>query len=484
MADEKLGAWTQTALLALVCHTKKHGSEVMAKLRPNEFDGPHRDLAQAVYEYRTRYRGQPPKAAQLAMLVERLPVKEERLKAIKQLLAELSGTLKRLNKDYTVTLASEYAEKQGYKVGILKAAELVSKPIVDLVEVRKSVYEMSRYAPADVPQALNLSDAKQALQFLDKRDDGYRLGIKPLDKLDIFLQIGTMILYVGGKNSGKSWACVHAGRSALMQGANVLHVTLEMSQHQVAKRYLQSFLGVAKTYERYQYPMLSVDKKTGKAVGWSIKERTPELAIEDDDIRLKLSTAIDKWNHVFQGLRVLEYPTGAMSIGDLENYLDFLQSYDGFQPDVLIVDYPDLMKIEGREHRLALGELFKGIRGLAVKRKMASFVPTQANRIGMSASKVRGIHIGEDISKAFTADVCLTYSQTQTERTHGLARLTTEYVRDSRAGDEICIAQSYHIGQYAIKAALIDTAYREKMDGPPADVDDSEAEKTKQKQLA
>jgi hypothetical protein len=92
--------------------------------------------------------------------------------------------------------------------------------------------------------------------------------------------------------------------------------------------------------------------------------------------------------------------------------------------------------------------------------------------------------ISEDISKAFTADTVLTYSQTEQEEPLGLARLHVEYARNEARGQTVLLAQSYATGQYVLESALMRQEYWARLDQvsgtPPAeDTEDAPASRTR-----
>jgi hypothetical protein len=70
----------------------------------------------------------------------------------------------------------------------------------------------------------------------------------------------------------------------------------------------------------------------------------------------------------------------------------------------------------------------------------------------------------EDISKVFTADVVLSYSQTEGEERLGLARLHVNYARSAARGQTVLLAQSYATGQYAMQSALMRQVYWDRLD--------------------
>jgi hypothetical protein len=472
MADEErpqLGEDTQDGLLALLCYSKSHGAQVAAQLQTEHFDGVHREIAAAVFDYRRKYHGKPPGRRQMPMIVERMPVQHERHKAIALKAAQLPKVLKSLNRDYTVSLGLQFAKRQGFKAGVLKAAEILTKPTSDLDEVERILHQTIRIQPQVISTGITLSDIDQSLQWLKKKDSGLKFGFPSvtnclLDKLGVSLKPKTMTLYLGAKNTGKSWFCIHTARSCIMQGAKVLHITLEMSEEQCAMRYHQSWLGISLRDAKYMRTFIERDK-FGRAVGWQPKERKARYTAQDTKLEDVIIKATDKWAFKWNRMKVQAFPTGSLIATQLENHLDALASNEEpFQPDVLIVDYPDLMKVDTRTYRLDLGEIYIALRGLAVRRNLALVCPSQVNRAGFNTKKVRSTHAAEDIRKVGIADTVLTYSQTATEKKYHLARLTVEHSRDSEIGMELVLAQSYTVGQYVVDAVLMGDEYRARMD--------------------
>jgi len=132
-------------------------------------------------------------------------------------------------------------------------------------------------------------------------------------------------------------------------------------------------------------------------------------------------------------------------------------------PTVLIVDYPDLMHFNKDNYRIALGTVTEELRGIAVERRLALFAPSQGNKNTMGAKYVRSKDVAEDVRKVNTADNVLTYSQTDGEKRHGLARLHVAHARNNESGDTVLITQSYTTGQFCMDSALMQRAYWDRL---------------------
>jgi hypothetical protein len=141
----------------------------------------------------------------------------------------------------------------------------------------------------------------------------------------------------------------------------------------------------------------------------------------------------------------------------LEAYLDLLQQQFNFVPDILILDYPDLMSIDSGNLRIDTGRTFIGLRGLAVKRNMALATTTQGNRKAATAKTTRESDIGEDWSKVPTCDYLVTYSQSEAEEERGFARLLVEKARTAKKHYTILITQNYEIGAFCLSSVRMDS---------------------------
>jgi hypothetical protein len=460
---EKLDGNIQKNLLALLCYDNKASAEVASMLEANQFDGLTRTIATAVYQYRSQYKGKVPGKRYMSTIIEQLPIQDEQLNAARLLNAEIGKLVKAINKDYVIGQASGFALRQKFKLETEALATVLTKPPYDMDKARELVHSMATYQPRGLDAGLNMSDTRQALAFLSEAEEGYVLNIKPFDKIGLKLEPKTLLLYLAFKNSGKTWFCTHVGRMCAMQGARVLHVSLEMSQKQIAGRYVQNFFGVSKYDTRY----IDVSFKTEKgfAVGWNHTLTAPKLTMAQRNIRRVLKAKMKEFERYTERVVVKEFPTGSMTINMLESYLDFMDRNHNFQPNVIIVDYPDLMKVSVKDYRLDLGANIVALRGLAYTRNAALVCPSQVNRVGATQKQVRSIHTAEAMGKVNPADNVITYTQRKTEHDFHLARLLLEHARDAEVGVEVAIAQNYALGQYVTDARLMDSRYRARIEG-------------------
>lgn len=288
----------------------------------------------------------------------------------------------------------------------------------------------------------------------------FTTGIPEFDKRGFGPTRKEMFLYIADTKTGKTWCMIQLAKLALLNNLKVCHISLEMSENKIIQRYMQTLFALSKRMEKFVTRRFKKDDK--ERLDFEIKEVFPKFSFDDPDVYKKLERQLNHWkDRALDNIIVKQFPTGKLTVRELEAYLDNLEVTEKFVPDLLIVDYPDLMAIPGgaTNWRLGLGELYKQLRGVAVARNMALAVPTQANRGAASAKTVDRRNVSEAYSKIADADVAITYSQTEMERTLGLARLRVEAGRNDEDKLTVVISQNYGMGQYVVDSVLMDKEY-------------------------
>jgi hypothetical protein len=196
-----------------------------------------------------------------------------------------------------------------------------------------------------------------------------------------------------------------------------------------------------------------------------------------------LQKRIKGWNYRLENLRVRRFASGRMTMDMLERDLDELRIAQNFEPDMIMVDMPQLMKPTRRsrdqQDYSALDELVTELRGVAVERNAAMVVPQQGNRASNRAKSVQAQHGSGSFGIFGIADNLITYSQTDSEAVHGLARIYTQKVRNATARQTILISQHYDSGQFCMSSRILVPKLRDAMKlyiGDQEDGDDADDE--------
>jgi len=448
MAQEELPTSLQESLLALLMFDVKHGSAVAAQVKPEHFDGPYQEVATRILAYRAKY-GKPPGKAQLDDLFGWALEKGERAPRLRRLMSGILTLSEGINPEYIASKTQSHIRQQTLKAALLQASERYQQGGDDLIPEVERILHTALSTRQDMLDAGTFLNDPKALSFLNKPKVDYPIGIKELDANNIGANKGQMLLYIGPKNSGKTWFCVHMGTQGILHQAKILHITLEMGEEDVVARYYQRFFNGSWSDDSYKVVQFELDS-LDRIEGFRTRGRKPKIVFSTDEGKKLLREKLKQWGLRFRRLVIKQFPTGQLTVPQLYGYLDYLESVHKFIPTMIILDYPDLMKISPSNQRIDLGRTYVALRGLAVERSMALIVPTQGGRQTIDARMVNSNDVSEDISKVFTADNTLTYSRTVAEQRDNLARVHVAHARYARAGQTIAISQAYDVGQYVL----------------------------------
>lgn len=261
---------------------------------------------------------------------------------------------------------------------------------------------------------------KEALNKGAPRDAGheYELGIDRRAKRSIRAPIstgwapidaatgggwekGTLSTVIAPTGAGKSMFLVNIACAALQQGLNVLYVTLEMADWKIALRADSYFSGI---------PINDVPDNTDR-VKKSIGEKCKGRFI------------------------VKEWPTKTASVQTIRAHLQKLEQTKEFKPDVVLVDYADLLRSSKGygEKRHELEGNYEELRGVAQEFNVVMVTADQTNRGGMNEELVTLTAIAESYAKATVCDLIMTVSRTVTDKENGTGRL---FIAKSRLGED------------------------------------------------
>lgn len=452
----------QESLLAVLCYDKdgKAARMVQVLVPVNSYDPYFKELAEKAHAYLTQYKISP-KEHTLDLIIalkERSPDKAEMFDRIYR---SLQKTKAGINYKFVLDRATQFRRYQRCRGIIDKAMGALEKKADGYVEeceqhlasVTKQIEGGDLFDPG-----IRMNDPAQALSFLHRDQyDTFSSGIPEFDLYNIGPARGTTFMFMAPSNRGKSWACVHQGKTSLRERKNVIHISFEMSKEQVAQRYVQSFFSVTqRVAERLVYKTFKLDElgRLFSMEDFKIRDRP---SLKDEDIYKLLSKKLNQNLVRKANFFVQDFPSGQFTTDRLEAYLDMIENTQRFTPDLLIIDYPDLMKLDPKNLRIETGQTHVRLRGIAQERNFALYTPVQSNRDGYGAAKgyIKEKHSAEDIVKFNNADIVITYNQTDFEREVGLARLQALKVRNDQKSQRVLISQAYGIGQFIMESAMM-----------------------------
>ncbi len=450
----ELVALFQDQVLCLICFNQQYGNSVKAVVSTNLFSSfAHREIATRAYAYWDEFKQAPD--SHLVDILEDLidgtnPNTAKLYQTKIEELAELSQTV---NPRFVLDKINNFVIGQSLRSAILEAADFMQR---DEVDAAQGLLTKALRVPDVSFNPGTLVSVKSVA--LNEDFDVLNLGLADLASVGYGPAKGELFVFIALPGRGKSWFLVHTGKFALLQGWKVLHITLEMSEDRVVNRYAQSVTGSS------AIPHAGVDQvrlecdDLGRLMSIT-KDTIHPPTFQDAGFRNLLGERFKSW-HVEGNLIVKGFGTNQLTVNWLEAYLDQLYQTAGFKPDIILLDYADLMKTQGKaELRHNLSELYKELRRVAGEREVALVTASQVNRAGTSEKVVTDADIAEDYSKVATADSVMTFSQTDAERQLGLARLYAVKGRNAQDKQLILITQSYATGQFCTGSTLMRQDY-------------------------
>lgn len=223
-----------------------------------------------------------------------------------------------------------------------------------------------------------------------EKETGIKTVVCPqLDKsTDGGMRKGELLTVIGPTGKGKTLILVNFAKGGLILGKKVLYVTCETSAEVICQRMDSSISGMTRSDIRHN----------------------PE----------RMRQILDRYYSTFPGgaLYVAQYPSGAATVETIEGLLNDLRIQHSFSPEILLVDYADLLKpsYQQQQRRFELTQIYTDIRGLCVSYGLAGFTASQSNRLSYFEEVIDVQHVAEDIGKAQISDIILTLNQTKQER--------------------------------------------------------------------
>lgn len=459
MASETLTRPLQETVLTLLAWDDDQGKIIANLVTAELFDGDYADVARVCLKFWKKYQEAPKQQLDDA-LGYIIDSKDPKAKTFREILRRMLHLYDRgVNKQHTVDNVHKFQRTQSMRTALLTAAGKINAEHEQALEEVEEIFaNMLKVNKKTFDAGLKLTDVDTVLSFFENRQQEFSMGIGPLDKEGVCPARGAIVLILGPTGKGKSWALIHIAKQAMRMRKRVLHVTLEMPKEQVLQRYWQSLFSMTtRAVGNLHVPML-VRGEDGKLDRIEIEDVEAEFSFADPYVRDELTAHLSA-SHMDDYLRVIAFPSGSMEPKHLDAYLDMVYQQDGWVPDMIVLDYVGLMRSEGKDKRIAIGQNLIDLRGIAGKRHCAMITAQQASRAGAAARMVTTTHVAEDWSLTNTADIILTFSRLEVEDRIGVGRLYVSKCRDAVDSFGVMVTQNYALGQFALDAVRMESTY-------------------------
>ena len=250
-----------------------------------------------------------------------------------------------------------------------------------------------------------LNDFEERYESYHRKEDKIEFDLEYFNKITKGgLPNKTLNIALAGTGVGKSLFMCHVASSALLQGKNVLYITLEMAEEKIAERIDANLLNVS-IQDIVDLPKQMFDKKV---------------------INLAKKT---------QGTLIIkEYPTASAHSGHFKALLQELALKKSFRPDIIFIDYLNICAssryrgnstVNSYSYIKAIAE---ELRGLAVEANLPIISATQTTRGGFGSSDVELTDTSESFGLPATAD--LMFALISTDDLEGLNQIMVKQLKN------------------------------------------------------
>jgi len=301
------------------------------------------------------------------------------------------------DREWVKTEFITFCKNQNFKNVILTSVDLIKtgqyekieKLVKDAVKVGQT-YDLGLDYKHDIEvrfEDVNRRTVKTNWDVVDELMDG---GLGP----------GELGVIVAPSGVGKTWVLSHIGAEAVKQGKNVLHYTLELTQNYVGQRYDTIFTNIPSA---------------------NLKEKK-------DEIREK----VERLNG---GLMIKYYPPKGITANTISAHIDLIKG-SKFQPDLIIIDYADLLMSTNSKNNSDYqeqGGIYIDLRGLSGEYQIPIWTASQTNRSAIDSDIIQADKIADSYAKVMNADFIISVSRKDTDKLNNTARF---HIMKNRFGQD------------------------------------------------
>ena len=330
-------------------------------------------LFREIEKFVLKYKNVPTKETIIIEFNNRKDVREDDYKAVKELVNTLNK--EDVDQEWLLDTTEKFCKDRAVHNAVLSGIRILDK---------KDPKRTPEAIPSILSDALAVSfdthighdyieDSQSRFDFYHTKEKRFNFDLEYMNKITKGgVPPKTLNICLAGTGVGKSLYMCHTASSYLLQGKNILYITLEMAEERIAERIDANLLDVSME-DLHVMPKQLYDDKVKK-----LNEKTAGKLI------------------------IKEYPTAAAHAGHFRALLNELALKKSFKPDVLFIDYLNICtSARFRGANINTYTMVKSIaeelRGLAVEFNMPIFSATQTNRAGFVSTDI-GL---EDTSESF-----------------------------------------------------------------------------------
>jgi len=380
----------ENLILKTLIHDEEYARRTLPYVKAEYFSDPNEKIIyEEIQEYVLKYNNPPTKEALVVQMDDRSNLSDKQFGEIKQVVSNYD--YEQQNNEWLLDATEKFCQEKSLYNAIMDSIAIIDGNSKD---DKGSI-------PTLLSTALSVSfDPYIGHDFLENHEERYDFYHKKEERIPFNLSYlnevtkgglpkKTLNVILAGTGVGKSLFMCHCAADNLMQGKNVLYITMEMAEEMIAQRIDTNLLNVS-IESLMEMPKPIYERKMGR-----VKNKTAGKLI------------------------VKEYPTASAHVGHFRHLLNELKLKKNFVPDIIYIDYLNIcassrMKAGASVNSYTLVKsIAEEIRGLAVEFKLPIVTATQTTRSGYSNSDIDLTDTSESFGLPATADLMLALISTE-----------------------------------------------------------------------
>ena len=402
-----------------------------------------------------------------------------------------------INSDYIRDNAFDYFKLRDLEIRHAEVGKLLAVGKVEEAEEQFTQYKKLAYQTSGW---FNPFEAKEIAEVFDENEEGIFRLPGALGKIVGPLERDWFIAVLAPFKRGKTFFLQEMAVRALFQRLKVVFISLEMKKKNIKERLYKRITGFgSRTGEDvFIYPVFDcVLNQTGEC---ERPERTnliqlrsengtkPDYDLDMDyractycrdnmirDFQLETwyepleipqfdYTSTRKsmkafWNMYGDNIRGMSYPRFTASISDIKRDLFLLEQHEEFIPDVIIVDYADILKpVSSKGKKLDdIDDIWKMLASIAAERHCIMFSASQGTRGSIYKSDMAQDDLAEWIGKLGHVDLFLGLNQTKEEKRSKILRVNGLVHRHKDVDENVSalLLQQLEVGQFFMDSHIV-----------------------------
>ena len=326
-----------------------------------------------VFGFIEKYNNLPTKDAILIELNSRRDINEEELQHIKDYVVSVENT--ESDDQWLLETTEKFCKDRAVHNAVLAGIKILDNK--DKTQTPEAIpHILSEALAVSFDKSVGhdyIEDAESRFKFYHTKEKRYQFDLDYMNRITKGgVPSKTLNIALAGTGVGKSLFMCHVAASYLLQGLNVLYITLEMAEERIAERIDANLLDVTME-DLHDMPQSLYDGKIKK-----LREKTQGRLI------------------------IKEYPTASAHSGHFKSLINELALKKSFKPDVIFIDYLNIcssarFKGGNISSYFYIKAIAEELRGLAVEANVPIFSATQTTRTGFVSTDL-GL---EDTSESF-----------------------------------------------------------------------------------